>query len=66
MEMTSKEKGIQVFESFEDADHSERLERWALSPDERLEILERLRSLQYPDEKTAPRLRRVLEIAPLA
>lgn len=60
--MASKMNGIQVFDTFEAADDSERLERWKMSPDERLEILERLRSLKYPDGKTAPRLRRVLEI----
>jgi hypothetical protein len=50
--MALKMNGIQVFDSFEAADDSERLERWSMSPDERLEILERLRSLKYPDGKT--------------
>lgn len=61
--MALKMNGIQVFDSFKAADESERLERWSMSPDERLEILERLRSLKCPDGKTPPRLRRVLEIA---
>lgn len=61
--MESKTNGIQIFNSFKAADDSERQERWNMSPDERLEILERLRSLKYPDEKAAPRLLRVLEIA---
>ena len=60
--MALKMNGIQVFDSFEAAGDSERLERWRMSPDERLEILERLRSLKYPDGKTAPRLRLVLGI----
>ena len=61
--MALKMNSIQVFNSLDAADDSERLERWNMSPDERLEILERLTSLKYPDGKIAPRLRRVLEVA---
>jgi hypothetical protein len=61
--MAFRMNSIQVFNSLDDADDSERLERWNMSPDERLEILERLKSLKYPDGKNAPRLRRVLEVA---
>ncbi len=61
--MVLKMNSIQVFNSFDAADDSERLERWNMSPDERQEILERLRSLKYPDGKIAPRLSRVLEVA---
>jgi len=61
--MALNTKATQIFASFEEAEKSERLERWAMSPDKRLEMLEHLRSLQYPNEKTAPRLHRVLEIA---
>ena len=53
---------MQVFNSFEEAELSERRERWAMSPDQRLEILEQLRSLKYPDGKTAPRLQKFFEV----
>lgn len=56
------EPALQVFKSFEEAELSERRDRWALSPDQRLEILEKLRSLKYPNGKTAPRLQRVFEV----
>ena len=52
---------IQSFTSFEEAELKEREERWEMTPDERLELLETLRSYQYPDGKTAPRLQRVFE-----
>ena len=61
--MVLKMNSIQVFNSFDAANDPERLKPWNMSPDERLEILERLRSLKYPDGKIAPRLRRVLEVA---
>lgn len=50
------------FDSFLEADEADKRERWALSPIERLELLERLRRQMYPDGETAPRLQRVLEI----
>ena len=53
---------IQIFDSFEAAEEAERKERWAMPPAQRLEILESLRSLTYPDGKTAPRLQRSLEV----
>ena len=53
---------IQVFASFEDAERSEREERWAMAPERRLAILEELRRLTYPDGHTAPRLQRFFEI----
>ena len=59
---TDMERIIQIFDSFAEADEAERKERWAMPPAQRLEILERLRSLQYPDGKTAPRLQRILEV----
>lgn len=60
--MEPHRNGIHVFDALMAADDSERLERWSMSPDERLEILERLRSLKYPSGKTAPRRRRFLEV----
>ena len=57
---------IQTFTTFEEADEAERRERWALSPEERLVILEKLRALKYPDGKTAPRLQRVFETTKFA
>ncbi len=56
------EKSLQVFDSFEQADEATRRERWAMTPGQRFEILEQLRSYRYPDGKTAPRLLRVLEV----
>ena len=52
---------IQSFTSFEEAELKEREERWEMTPEKRLELLETLRSYQYPDGKTAPRLQRVFE-----
>ena len=54
---------ITVFGSFDEADQADKQERWDLAQDERLLILERLRSYQYPDGETAPRLQRLLESA---
>ena len=53
---------IQIFDCFERAEEAERQERWAMPPAQRLEILEHLRSLTYPDGKTPPRLQRLLEV----
>ena len=51
------------FASFEEADLADKKERWAMTPGERLLLLERLRQCCYPDGKTAPRLQRILEPA---
>jgi hypothetical protein len=53
---------IHIFDCFALAEEAERKERWAMPAAQRLEILERLRSLKYPDGKTAPRLQRLLEV----
>jgi hypothetical protein len=53
---------LEIFDSFAEADAAERQERWAMRPTQRLEILEQLRLLKYPDGKTAPRLQRLLEV----
>jgi hypothetical protein len=55
------ERTLQSFSSFEDADEADRRERWAMTPEELLIALETLRSYNYPDGETAPRLQRVLE-----
>ena len=54
---------IRSFDSFEAADLADRHERWKLAPEARLAILEQLRSYQYPDGKTAPRLQRIFNTA---
>jgi hypothetical protein len=46
---------LQTFTSFAEAEAGKRLE-----------LLERLRQTHYPDEKTPPRVQRVLEIVSLA
>ena len=60
------ERSIQIFESFEMADDAERRQRWAMSPIQRLELLESLRSLKYPDGKTPQGLQRFFEVAELS
>lgn len=60
MAKTAEKPNIQTFSSFEEADEAERRERWAMTPLERLAIVEKLRSYQYPNG-IAPRLQRVLE-----
>ncbi len=52
---------VQIFGSFEAADEADRIERWSMKADERLQLLEQLRRNYYPDGKTAPRLQRILE-----
>ena len=52
---------VQIFESFDEADEADKIERWALKSGERLQILEKLRRNYYPDGKTAPRLQRFFE-----
>ena len=51
------------FDSFEEADQADRVDRWSMTPEERMQVLEQLRSYQYPDGKTAPGLQRLLETA---
>ena len=57
---------LAVFDTFEDAEKAEREERWKMTPEERMAILEQLRSYKYPDGKTAPRLQRVFESVKLS
>ena len=54
---------MQSFTSFDEADEVERKERWAMSPQERLEILETLRSYMY--EEAEPELQKVCEFVKL-
>lgn len=56
---------IEVFGSFEAADEADKLARWSMTSDERLEAVEMLRRYRYPDGKTAPRLQRFFESAEL-
>ena len=55
------EKTIESFDSFEAADEATRRDNWAMTPEQRLEILEQLRQQIYPDAATSCRLQRVLE-----
>ena len=52
---------VATFDSFEAADAADRLEEWAMSPQERFGILEFLRRQQYPDGRTPPDFQRVLD-----
>jgi len=52
---------IETFKSFEEADAADRKERWNLSGQERLVLLEQLRRYNYPNGESAPRLQRLLE-----
>ena len=54
---------LTTFSSFEDADQADRLERWAMSPEERFSMVELLRQYMYPNGKPTPRLQRILETA---
>ncbi len=63
--MEMDRSSLQVFNSFEDADQADRMERWAMTSEERLLVLEQLRGYLYPDGRTAPRLQRLLESAQL-
>jgi hypothetical protein len=56
------QKTLQTFSSFAEAEAAERADDKAMTPWQRLELLERLRSTHYPDGKTPPRIQRVLEI----
>ena len=58
--MTVKKK-IETFDSFEAADEATRRDNWAMTPEQRLEILEQLRQQIYPDAATSRRLQRVFE-----
>lgn len=53
---------LETFASFEDAEIAERREKWEMSPTERLEVLEHLRSYNPGSNGETPeRLCRVLE-----
>lgn len=52
---------LTTFSSFEEADAADRQERWAMTPQERLSMVELLRQYMYPNGKPTPRLQRVLE-----
>lgn len=52
---------LATFSSFEEADEADRLERWAMSPEKRLCMVELLRQYMYPNGKPTPRLQRILE-----
>ena len=54
---------VRSFSSFEEADRAVREERWALTPQQRVEHTEWLRSQKYPDARTPPRLQRVFGVA---
>lgn len=58
--MAAITQDIQTFTSFSDADEADRKERWAMSIEERMILLETLRSYMYPHGKPTPRLQRVL------
>ena len=58
--MTVK-KTIETFDSFEAADEATRRDNWAMTPGQRLEILEQLRQQIYSDAGTSDRLQRVFE-----
>lgn len=58
--MKLERKEITSFSSFQEANEAECLERWSMAPTQRLEILENLRRLQYPNRKSAPRILKVL------
>ena len=55
------EKTLATFDSFEAADEATRRDNWAMTPEQRLEILEQLRQQIYSDAATSRRLQRVLE-----
>ncbi len=58
--MTVK-KTIETFDSFEAADEATRRDNWAMTPEQRLQILEQLRQQIYSDAATSDRLQRVFE-----
>ena len=51
---------LQTFESFAETEQAERLARLKMTPIERLNLLETLRSYRYPHDQPTPRLQRVL------
>jgi len=57
-----KGKTLQSFSSFEEADAAERANDKAMTPCQRLKLLERLRNAHYPDGRTPSRIQRVLEM----
>lgn len=56
------EKTFQAFDSFDACEQADRAESRAMTPAQRLELLERLRRTHYPNGKTPPRIQRVLEV----
>ncbi|MFU8893657.1 MAG: hypothetical protein ACNA8L_08515 [Luteolibacter sp.] len=57
---------IKVFNSFEEAESSEKMERAALTGEERLRITENLRAIHYgyAESGIEPRLERTLKLLP--
>jgi hypothetical protein len=54
---------IEIFDSFEEAESAERAEWMARPQQERMILLEQLRSQTYPDARTHPQgLQRVLSV----
>ena len=58
---------IRTFDSFEDAEASERRERAEMTGEERLRITESLRAIHYgyAESGVEPRLERTLEVLPI-
>ena len=54
-------KGLKTYSTFAEAEAADRQERWSMTIEERLLALEQLRSCQYPDGESAPRLQRIFE-----
>jgi hypothetical protein len=64
--MEGVRKTAAKFSSFEEADRADREQYRAMTPQQRLELLSRLRALQHGfGDATAPRLERVLRIIKL-
>ena len=58
------EKVVAIYSSFEEADRADQQQRWSMSPQERLALLEELRSRLYPNRESPPRLQRTVEFVP--
>ena len=59
---TSTTPTFEVFDSFEDADQKQKEEWWAMTPYDRLVLLEQLRMQMYEDPENPPRLQRSFEV----
>jgi hypothetical protein len=57
------EKVLAVFNSFADADRATKADLWALTPVQRLNMLEALRRINYGRTGTPPGFQRIIEIA---